>query len=150
MNAQEILEQEITQELTRHGLWVAGRKCSCGCWNYKAERGQARASYAAMIVAHHRHTAIIIAKRLLDCGGLPPKKFLARPELAQTGEDSPTHDGPDAVAPIVRAGESFATLSCGEKMERQAEERTENRQSGELAHSELSGHGSSEFFQECT
>lgn len=88
MNAFDIIEREIAQELNRHGLWVGGRKCSCNAWEYKAERGQARASYGAMVVAHNHHISQVITKRLLDCKGLPSRKVSDQSGAEQTGKSS--------------------------------------------------------------
>src|SRR5262249_39396071 len=91
------------------------RKCACGSWSYKTERGQARVTYAELVEVHNHHIAEIITTRLLDYGGIPQEKFLARSESAQTGKASPSNQGPDAGAPIVRAGESSAVSDGTEK-----------------------------------
>jgi hypothetical protein len=90
VNARELVQRVIAQELMRHGLWVAMRRCACRGWGHKTERGQARCSYAELVAAHSQHVADVIARRLLDCGGLPPKEFSARDGSDATGEATPS------------------------------------------------------------
>lgn len=110
MNAFDIIEREIAQELVRHGLWVGGRKCACGGWAYKINRGQARATYAAMLEAHHHHVSKVITRRLLDCGGLPMKEFLAQKGISPTGAltTTTTTCDPTLLSDALPAGERFA------------------------------------------
>ena len=119
VNAHDIVEREIQQELTRHGLWVGGRKCSCRSWEYKSSRGQARATYVAMVMAHNAHVAKVITKRLLDCSGLPSNEFLARSGSNAT-EDVTNNNipcAPHAAAKLTPARESFVELPGDEKKE---------------------------------
>jgi hypothetical protein len=61
MNAQEIIALAVEEEMMKHSLFYAGKRCNCGLW--KMPRGEK--AFGTMQLQHARHVAQVVAQRLV-------------------------------------------------------------------------------------